>query len=249
MLQMCYSFELLGPQFTPEHIRNTVEGFFKVATDGWPCWAFSNHDVERHVTRWSEHPHEAEVAKLCISLLASLRGSLCIYQGEELGLTETALTYEQLQDPYGIRFWPDFKGRDGCRTPYLWDSSAPNAGFTDGKPWLPLPSGQMALAQQEEDQSSVLHHYRAVLNARGASPCLLTGALEFIESSGTILSFERSTEGEERWCVFNFSDQDTVLDIFDGYADAVFVQAFTRHAKVYCGKLTLGAFGTVMLAR
>ncbi len=247
MLQMCYSFELLGPQFTPDHIRNTVEGFFKVATDGWPCWAFSNHDVERHVTRWSQHPHEADVAKFCISLIASLRGSLCLYQGEELGLTETALTYEQLQDPYGIRFWPDFKGRDGCRTPYLWDSSAPNAGFTDGKPWLPLPSGQMALAQQEEDHGSVLHHYRAVLKARHGSPCLLSGDLDFIESSAAVLAFSRSNGDQQRLCVFNFAAETARFDIPLAFDGAQFDPAFTRGVSVQHGALELEPFSSAML--
>jgi alpha-glucosidase len=70
MLQMCYSFDLLGPQFNPEHIRNTVDGFFRVAKDGWPCWAFSNHDVERHVSRWhGTHDRQSDTAKFSIALL------------------------------------------------------------------------------------------------------------------------------------------------------------------------------------
>ena len=61
----------------------------------------------------------------------SLRGSVCLYQGEELGLTEADLAFEDLQDPYGIRFWPEFKGRDGCRTPMVWDSQAPQWRLLD----------------------------------------------------------------------------------------------------------------------
>ena len=249
MLQMCYSFELLGPQFNPSHIRNTVEGFFSVAKDGWPCWAFSNHDVERHVTRWSGHGEEHDVAKFCIALLASLRGSLCLYQGEELGLTEAALTFEQLQDPYGIRFWPDFKGRDGCRTPFPWDARALNAAFSEGKPWLPVPAEHLplALTQSADDAGSVLNHYRTVLKARNASQCLLSGSLDFLEDGPAILAFERADENERRLCVFNFGsvkDRYAIPEPFDG---AEFDQVFTRGVSVEKGELIIEPFGFAML--
>ena len=73
------------------------------------------------------------ICKLLSALLMSLRGSVCLYQGEELGLTEAELAFEDLQDPYGIRFWPEFKGRDGCRTPMVWESDVPNGGFSTGQ--------------------------------------------------------------------------------------------------------------------
>ena len=63
---------------------------------------------------------------------------------EELGLGEADVPFEALQDPYGITFWPNFKGRDGCRTPMPWTEGA-LAGFTTGKPWLPIPAGQLSL--------------------------------------------------------------------------------------------------------
>ena len=251
MLQMCYSFELLGPQFNPEHIRNTVEGFFRIAKDGWPCWAFSNHDVERHVTRWTGTHDQIETAKFCIRLIGALRGSLCLYQGEELGLTEAHLTYEQLQDPYGIRFWPDFKGRDGCRTPYPWDGNEPNGGFTTGTPWLPVSNEHLAhgFAQQVSDQTSILATYRNVLTTRSASQVLLSGGLEFGDGSEWVLAFERINSTEKLLCIYNFGHHDAVVDIPDGYSVDSAVEAFTRHARVEDGKLTLSALGSVMLAR
>ena len=71
--------------------------------------------------------------------MSSLRGSVCLYQGEELGLDEADIAFEDLRDPYGVAFWPSFKGRDGCRTPMPWDDSD-TAGFTTGLPWLPIPA-------------------------------------------------------------------------------------------------------------
>ena len=71
------------------------------------------------------------VAKFAIALLACLRGSICLYQGEELGLTEAEIAFEDLRDPYGIRFWPAFKGRDGCRTPMVWEADAAECRLLD----------------------------------------------------------------------------------------------------------------------
>ncbi len=149
-LHMAYSFELLGPQFTAAHFRSRIEGFFTGAPDGWPAWAFSNHDVIRHVTRWEKHGAQDAIARLAAAMLLSFEGSICLYQGEELGQTETDIEFHELTDPPGITFWPDYKGRDGCRTPMVWDDSE-TGGFTTGVPWLPvkLPQRARNVAAQE----------------------------------------------------------------------------------------------------
>ena len=144
-LHMCYTFDLLGPKFSAGHIRGCVEAFEKTVTDGWVCWAFSNHDVVRHVSRWTRPGDDPDaVAKFAIALLACLRGSICLYQGEELGLEEAEIAFEDLRDPYGIRFWPGFKGRDGCRTPMVWEAAARERGLLERKALAPRtrkPSG------------------------------------------------------------------------------------------------------------
>lgn len=208
-LNMCYTFDLLGPDFTAEHIRNSVDGFHKAVTDGWVCWAFSNHDVVRHVSRFTESGAEREhIAKLAFSVLASLRGSICLYQGEELGLTEAELAFEDLRDPYGIRFWPAFKGRDGCRTPMVWETGSPNAGFsTAEKPWLPVPydHGLLAVDGQERKPDTVLHHYRETLAFRKSHGPLIDGDMTFLDSNQDVLAFTRSKAGESLLFVFNLT--------------------------------------------
>ncbi len=132
-LHMAYSFEMLGDAFTPAHFRSRIEQFFAAAPDGWPCWSFSNHDVQRHVTRWKAHCNDVDaLARQAAAMLLSFRGSVCLYQGEELGLEESALAFEELTDPPGITFWPDYKGRDGCRTPMPWDRGNDYSGFSTG---------------------------------------------------------------------------------------------------------------------
>ncbi len=94
-------------------------------------------------------------------MLLSFKGSVCLYQGEELGLPEADLLFEELTDPPGIRFWPEYKGRDGCRTPMPWDEGEAPNGFSTGKPWLPVKPEHSALnvAHQNADPDSVLSFY------------------------------------------------------------------------------------------
>ena len=207
-LHMCYTFDLLGPDFTAKHIRRCVFSFQAAVTDGWVCWAFSNHDVMRHVSRFIADPSErARVAKLAVTVLASLRGTICLYQGEELGLPEADLAFEDLRDPYGIRFWPSFKGRDGCRTPMVWEEAKPAAGFTTGKPWLPVPAEHAALSvdTQEGDADSVLAHYRATLAFRRAHPAMIDGDLVFANTNLDLLVFTRNTGTETLLFIFNLT--------------------------------------------
>jgi alpha-glucosidase len=204
-LHMCYTFDFLGPVFSARFFREQVQAFEAMVKDGWVCWAFSNHDVVRHVSRWGAHLDRDRLARLAIAILLSLRGSVSLYEGEELGLMEAELRFEDLTDPYGITFWPEFKGRDGCRTPMVWDSKAPNGGFSTAKPWLPVPHEHLAMAvsAQSGDAKSILEHYRRMLAFRRSHPALVAGAIRFIDAPEDVLAFVRSGEGEEIACLFN----------------------------------------------
>jgi alpha-glucosidase len=207
-LHLCYTFDLFGPDFTPAYFRATIGRFEAAAKKGWVCWAFSNHDVMRHVSRWTPPGGDrVAVAKLAIALLVSLRGAICLYEGEELGLTEAELRFEDLRDPYGIRFWPSFKGRDGCRTPMVWEAEAASGGFTSGVPWLPMPSEHHAMAVdvQQGDPASVLEAYRHTIALRRAHPALCLGSIRFLDAPGPILAFVREMQEEAILCVFNLS--------------------------------------------
>ncbi|MCL6706908.1 alpha-glucosidase family protein [Pseudomonas sp. R2.Fl] len=220
-LHMCYTFDLLGPHFTPEHIRRCVTAFEMAVADGWVCWAFSNHDVNRHVSRFMHDETEREtIAKLAISVLSSLRGSICLYQGEELGLPEAELSFADLRDPYGIRFWPAFKGRDGCRTPMPWEVGRDHAGFSSVKPWLPVSAEQRALAVdgQEGHPHSVLAHYRKTLAFRKAHAPLRSGKMTFIATNEDALAFTREAGGEKLLFVFNLGREELEMTLPDDCA-------------------------------
>ena len=214
-LHMAYSFEMLGPKFSAAHFRDTLAAFFEGAPDGWPCWSFSNHDVIRHVTRWAKHgTSDDAIARLAIAMLVSFEGTIGLYQGEELGQTETDILWSELTDPPGFKFWPDYKGRDGCRTPMVWDDS-PNGGFTTGTPWLPVKAPQLArnVEAQEASGDSVLACYRRALGFRRATPVLRLGKTEFLDLPEPILGFHRRHEGERLTCLFNLDHRPFRLSV------------------------------------
>ncbi len=206
-LNMCYTFDLLRAPFTAQHFRHHMASAEAEIGDGWVCWALSNHDVMRHMTRWAAPGRDPEqVARFAIALLASLRGSICLYQGEELGLEEAEIAFEDLQDPYGIQFWPAFKGRDGCRTPMVWDEGGTNSGFSSAKPWLPIPEAhrRRAASVQERDPGSILNFYRQTLAMRRDCRALVEGELAFVEGPNDVLAFRRTLGRHNILCAFNF---------------------------------------------
>lgn len=205
-LHMSYSFELLTQDFSAAHIRHTVQELEARMPDGWPCWAISNHDVERVVTRWGGNQPPAQLGNQLTAMLGSLRGSVCIYQGEELGLPEAEVPFDAMRDPFGIAFWPDFKGRDGCRTPMPWENTT-DAGFSQGKPWLPIPSEHrtLAVAQQDADPHSSLNGFRKFMHWRATQPALCHGDIHFLDTPEPILAFTRSTGKQTLLAAFNLS--------------------------------------------
>ena len=198
-------------------IGAVMERFDRVAPDSWACWAFSNHDVVRHASRWGL---DDAALRAYTALLFSLRGSVCLYQGEELGQTETDIEFHELQDLGNIDFWPDNKGRDGCRTPMVWDESQPNAGFSTGEPWLPVkpPQAAHAVAGQEGKNDSVLGTYRAALAFRKSRPELTLGDTTFPKVRNPLLAVCRTYEGVSLTGVFNLSDQPQSVRVSDGAA-------------------------------
>ena len=216
-IHMCYSFDFLSPRkITAQRVREVLETFGATAADGWSCWAFSNHDVMRHASRWAAGEADPTAyLKIVSALLVSLRGSLCIYQGEEVGLGEAELAFEDLHDPYGIRFWPEYKGRDGCRTPMVWDSREPNAGFSTGKPWLPVPAEHIthAVNTQTGVDGSMLEHYRRILAFRAAHRSLAKGSIEFLDTEGDAVAFLRRYGSEQLLCVFNLGSEPVTVPL------------------------------------
>lgn len=222
-LHMAYSFELLVDDFSADYLRKTIETLEHKINGGWPCWSMGNHDVVRVLTRWGGENPSADMAKLLNALLFSLRGSVSSYQGEELGLTEVEIDRNDIQDPFGIAFWPTFKGRDGCRTPMPWDDNLTEAGFSQHKPWLPVAKEhyKFSVNRQQQDKHSVLNSFRHFLNWRKNQPELRYGEIKFMNANDEVVCFERSYQGDSMLACFNLSNttQQIVLDKNSHYSE------------------------------
>ncbi len=205
--------------------------------DHWPCIAFSNHDVIRTASRFGQ-----PAAKAMLALLFALRGTLLLYQGEELGLPEVTLRRDQLKDPVGDLYYPLFKGRDGCRTPMPWDASAPNLDFSSGTPWLPLgpEHRELAVSAQEGDPDSVLAYTRKLAAARQSHPALRDGSLTLFPGA---LAFVREGGGEKIVCAFNLGEGEATLEL---PGDATPLDAGTGRASLSGRRVILGPFSAFL---
>lgn len=214
-LHTAYNFSLMTgikSQLTAPLVCHALEDEKAAGPQSWPSWAFSNHDVVRAPTRFGGEMPAPALKKLLIALLSALRGTAFLYQGEELGLPDAKIPFEKLQDPWAIALWPEWQGRDGCRTPMPWDSAAPQAGFNAGtEPWLPIDEAQkkLAVSMQEQDENSTLNFTRKFLKWRKTQPALIWGDIEFHDTGDDkLLAFTRTYNGAEILCLFNLDDGD-----------------------------------------
>ena len=225
---------------------------------GWPVFVISNHDIQRSYNRYGDGTHNDQIAKLMAALYLTLRGTPIMYYGEELGMENNdPKTKEEVQDPYGKTGWPLQKGRDGERTPMQW-TTAPNAGFSAAKPWLPVPpSYKMHNVESESnDPNSILNFYRRLLALRHSEPALLDG--EYIalnENNPDVISYLRRTKDEAILMAINMSatQRKVTFDLApQGFATAKAIPLLTDMeippASGPLGEITLDPF-SVYIAR
>jgi alpha-glucosidase len=218
-LHTAYSFAFLGDRpDAAQVLRHLAPWSHGEGATAWPSWAFSNHDAVRVASRWAGRAGgafafgqaaggDADVTVggaagpgpiTWMALLMALRGTLFLYQGEELGLTQSVLAFEDLRDPFGIAHWPGNPGRDGCRTPFPWSGRAPQAGFSGSvDTWLPCDPAHAARAVdvQSGDPASTLAATRRLIALRKAHAALRHGRLEPLVADGDVLVLAMRPDG------------------------------------------------------
>ena len=213
-LHMAYNSELMeDAPFSYRRLREMIQKTESYFQDGVICWTAGTHDFPRLKSRWQKYQTgdrftQEAFEHLLAALVLALKGSCCIYQGDELGLTEADIPYEQMQDPFGLAGYPSILGRDGCRTPMPWTQQAHQAGFTTSKePWLPIPAAHFDLAVdlQEHESMSLLNKYRRLFRWRKQQPALLQGDLTLLDTPEPLLGFSRKCDEQHLICLFNLS--------------------------------------------
>ncbi len=201
--QLPFNFLLLQCPWNAVSLAQTISQYTSALPPGaWPNWVLGNHDNSRIATRVGEA--QAAVAAM---LLLTLPGTLTIYYGEELGMADVSILEDQVQDPAEKNQPGIGAGRDPERTPMPWDSSV-NAGFTAGRPWLPLNTDyrQRNVSAFDADLSSTLHLYRRLIALRHSCPVLISGALQEVSAEGMLLRYQRVDENSRWMVLLNLGD-------------------------------------------
>jgi alpha-glucosidase len=208
-----FNFQLLQSAWTAEAVGRAIYEYQTALPAGaWPNWVLGNHDNARIATRVGTQ--QASIAAL---LLLTLPGTLTIYYGEEIGMTNVPIALEDVQDPAEKNEPGIGAGRDPERTPIPWDGT-PLAGFTTGRPWLPLGADHAVLnvAALEHDDRSLLNLYRELIAMRRRYPTLVTGTLAVVAAEGSILRYERSGSGKRLLILLNLGHDPVPTSINSG---------------------------------
>jgi alpha-glucosidase len=185
-----------------------------------PLLVFDNHDNPRLDMRYGDGVHDTEIERVLSTVLFASRGASLFYYGDEIGMVTTPpQRKEDVKDPIGIRGWPKEKGRDGERTPMQW-TPGPNAGFTTGKPWLPVPASAATInvADEQKDPDSLLNWYRSLIRLKKTAPAFAHGANIMLDTENTkVLSWLRQTPGAPQVVVSaNFTAEPQTVNLESG---------------------------------
>ena len=195
-----FNFQLLQTAWSAEAVAQVISEYDNSLPPGaWPNWVLGNHDNARIAARAG--PSQAPVAAM---LLLTLPGTLTIYYGEEISMTDVPIPPEEAQDPAEKNQPGIGMGRDPERTPMPWDGS-PLAGFSTGKSWLPLGADHAVVnvAALEQQKDSILHLYRKLIALRRKHPALVNGKMHAVAAVNSLLRFERCGSGERILILLN----------------------------------------------
>lgn len=193
-------------------------------TTGFNSLFWNNHDLPRIVSRFgNDTNYRVESAKMLATLLHGMRGIPYIYQGEELGMTNTRfVSIDEYRDIETLNMYKERlaegekeavimdaiykKGRDNARTPMQWDGSE-HAGFTTGQPWILVNPNYKTIHAKAalEDPSSCFYHYQALIRLRKELPCIVYGEYHLLlEEHEKVFAYERKDEKDHIVVVCNF---------------------------------------------
>ncbi len=200
--------------------------------NGWYPIFFENHDKPRcvdHFFKAGTDPKKA--AKVIGMVLYTLRGTPFLFQGQELGLGNVKWPsidcYNDISSygQYDFAIQEGFSeaeaiacvhafSRDSARTPMQWNGEE-NAGFTKGKPWLPVHDDYavMNVEAEEKDPDSVLNWYRQLAAIRQEETVLTEGNFsELMKESNEVFAYARSKGDQKAVILANFSDHEVTVD-------------------------------------
>jgi alpha-glucosidase len=258
-LHMAFDFAFLFSPWRAETFAAAIDRWERAldpdhAPFNWPNYTLSNHDQPRAISRYATGSEEETLARarVAAALLLTLRGAPFVYYGEEISMRNGRIPRRHIQDPIGKRYWPIYKGRDAERTPMQW-SAKPQAGFTTGKPWLPVnpDAARVSVAAQQDDPKSLLNWYRALIALRKGEVALRAGSYRRLSAPRKrALCYLRETGGESVFIALNFARSAQTVAFPDNGAWRVLLGSHHLEGKALeGGAFTLPGYGVVITRR
>jgi alpha-glucosidase len=207
-----FNFQLIGLPWKARTIAAAVERYEAMLPSyTWPNWVLGNHDKPRIATRIG-----AAQARVAAMLLLTLRGTPTMYYGDEIGMHDVPIAPHEVKDPFEKNVPGLGLGRDPERTPMQW-SAEEQAGFTTGKPWLPIaddyPSVNVTI--ESEDPGSMLNLYRRLIQIRRAEPALAVGGFAPVPADGDLIAYVRKAGRRRLLIVLNLGAQPQTFNTFE----------------------------------
>lgn len=240
MLHLPFNTQVMKTEpWQARKVDASIEQYMQLLPEhGWPNWVLGSHDVPRLATRLG-----AAQARVAALLLLTLPGTPFIYYGDELGLERSQFLPDQAVDPYE----PFGLGRDAERGPMPWSEEA-NAGFTSGKPWLPLGDNadRCHVQASRQNPGSILHLHRRLIELRRQHPVLRGRGYEPAWGNHDFLAFYRSGEGRRYLVAANLSAQPQVVGL-EGAGSLLVSTMPDRQGRV-SGSLDIAANEAALIA-
>jgi alpha-glucosidase len=213
-LHMAFNFDFTFSRFDPAQLIRPILDWETLYAehDLWPNYVLGNHDAQRMATRHIGDECDARI-KVLMALLLTLRGTPFLYYGEEIGMRDIPLKRHEILDPPGKKYWPFYKGRDGCRSPMQWNAST-YAGFSSAKPWLPVHSNYRVrnVETQRTDSDSMLNFTRRIIKLRREKPALHRGDFKLLTvQPKETLAYRRQTQEQTVLVALNFKNRTVPL--------------------------------------
>lgn len=251
-LSMVFQFEHIGLDqqaggekwdLAPVDLGQLKQIFAKWQTEldnqGWNSLFWNNHDLPRMISRWgNDTNYRVESAKMLAILLHMQKGTPYIYQGEEIGMTNTTITdISQAKDIESINMYQErlangftkeaiiqsinVKGRDNARRPVQWSNQA-YAGFSTVEPWIAVNENYSSINVEQAlaDPDSIFYTYQKLIALRKANPIMVWGDFELLDTKDEIFAYLRKYQGETWLVVTNFSNESNAFQYFDQQATA-----------------------------
>ena len=233
---------------------------------GWNSLFWNNHDLPRIVSRWgNDKEYRVLSAKMLATLLHGMKGTPYIYQGEELGMTNVRFEdINEYNDIESLNMYKDrlskgythdeimesiyAKGRDNARTPMQWDNSE-NAGFTTGTPWLAVNKNydEINAKQCLEDENSIFHHYRKLINIRKNNDTIIYGDYTLLcPEDENIFAYTRELNGDKILVVCNFYDKEVTFNFNGDFNHADILLSNYNDSSTLIERLKLRPYEAIM---